>query len=325
MKRFTRFLAVLTSALPFALSQPAPAQDTYPSKPITMIIGWSAGAQADVLLRLLAQGMSKELNDQPIVVVNKPGAAGLLGLEAVKQAKPDGYTLGFSVSSNYLLAPFLNKEAAGMLEASTQIACFFDYQFGLVVRSDAPWKTWNEFRDYAKRNPGKVNYATSGIGTTQHIIFERIAEKEGIKWTHIAYKGGNETIQGLVGGHIDAAIQGPGDTVSFLREGRLRMLMSLNDTRWEAAPNVPTILESGYDFSAFSKACIHGPKGLPEPIRAKLEAAAEKVIKDPNSAYAEKARSLQVAAIYMGGREYTKAIEDRVEGFGKIIATLGLK
>ena len=325
MKTFAGIALAIAATLTLTMSRHSVAQDTYPDRPITMVIGWTAGAQADVLLRMLAQGMSKELNNQPIVVVNKPGAAGLLGLNDVKNAKPDGYTLGFSVSSNYLIAPNINKDAAGMLENSTQIACFFDYQFALVVRADAPWKTWNEFREYAKKNPGKINYATSGVGTTQHIIFERIAEKEGIKWTHIAYKAGNETIQGLVGGHVDAAIQGPADVVALLRDGRLRMLLSLDDRRWDAFPNVPTILDAGYDFSAYSKSCIHGPKGLPEPIRAKLEAAAEKVIKDPGSSFAEKARSLEVAVRFIGGADYTKAIQDRQEGFRTIIGTLGLK
>lgn len=325
MKRFASTVFACIAALSFTGVREADAQESFPNRPITLIIGWPAGAQADVLLRMLVQGMSKELDQQPIVIVNRPGAAGLLGLEAVKNAKPDGYTLGFSVSSNYLLAPYLNKDAAGMLENSTQIACFFDYQFGLVVRSDAPWKTWEEFKAHAKQNHGKVNYATSGVGTTQHIIFERVAEKEGIKWTHVPFKGGNETIQGLVGGHIDAAIQGPADIIALLRDGRLRMLMSLNDRRWDAAPNAPTIIEAGYDFSAYSKACLHGPKGLPEPIRSKLQAAAEKVIKDPASAYVEKAKSLEVAVLFMGGHEYTKAIEDRTEGFRNIIAKLGLK
>ena len=325
MNTFSRIIFALVAVASLSNAHLASAQDSYPDRPITMVIGWSAGAQADVLLRMLALGMSKELSNQPIVVVNKPGAAGLLGLNDVKNAKPDGYTLGFSVSSNYLIAPNINKDAAGMLDNSTQIACFFDYQFGLVVRADAPWKTWNEFKEYAKKNPGKVNYATSGVGTTQHIIFERVAEREGIKWTHVAYKAGNETIQGLVGGHVDAAIQGPADVIALLRDGRLRMLLSLDDRRWDAQPSVPTILDAGYDFSAYSKACIHGPKGLPEPIRAKLEAAAEKVIKDPNSAFAEKARSLEVAVRYISGRDYTKAILDRQDGFRTIIATLGLK
>ncbi len=324
MKAFARALAALVLATTLVGTQPASAQAPYPDKPITIIIGWNAGAQADVLLRVLAQEMSKELQ-QPIIVTNRPGAAGLLGLQAVKNAPPDGYTLGFSVSSNYLLAPYLNPDAAGMLENSTQIACFFDYQFALVVRSDAPWKTWAEFKDYAKRNPGKVNYATAGVGSTQHIIFERVAAKEGIKWTHIAFKGGNETIQNLIGGHIDAAIQGPGDIVALLRDGRLRMLMSLDDARWEVAPNAPTIVESGYDFSAYSKACLHGPKGMPEPIRAKLEAAAAKVIRDPTSAYSEKAKSMGVSVTYIDGRTYTKQIQDRAEGFRDIIGTLGLK
>jgi tripartite-type tricarboxylate transporter receptor subunit TctC len=323
MKKFASVIFTLVAALPLTGTPQAVAQESFPNRPITMVMGWSAGGMGDNMLRMLTQGMSKELDQQPIIVVNKPGAAGLLGLDVVMKAKPDGYTLGFSVSSNYLISQFVRKLPEDLLQESTQIACFFDYQFGLVVRSDAPWKTWNEFKEYAKQNPGKVNYATAGVGTTQHIAFERVAEREGIKWTHVPYKGGNDTVQALVGGHIDAAIQGPADVVGFLRDGRLRMLLALNDKRWDSVPSAPSIIEAGYDFSAFSLGCIHGPKAMPESIRSKLEAAVEKTVKDP--AFVEKAKTLEVPVIFMGGREYTKTLQDRAEGFRKIISTLGLK
>ncbi len=322
MKKFAAVIFALVAALPLTGTPEAVAQENFPDRHITMIMGWSAGGMGDTMLRLLSQSVSKELG-QPVNVVNMPGAAGILGLNAVINAKPDGYTLGFSVSSNYLIAQYVRKLPVDLLQNSTQIACFFDYPFGLVVRSDAPWKTWNEFKEYAKQNPGKVNYATAGVGTTQHLAFERVAAKEGIKWTHVPYKGGNDTINALVGGHIDAAIQGPADVVAFIRDGRLKMLLTLNDKRWDSAPNAPTLLDAGYDFSAFSQGCIHGPKGMPESIRSKLEAVIQRVVRDPS--FVERAKSLQVPVLFMGGNEYTKAIQDRAEGSRNIISTLGLQ
>lgn len=321
MKNFFAIISTLAFVTPMAVAPSAVAQENFPNRPITFIMGWSAGGMGDTMSRLFLTSASKELG-QPIVVINKPGAAGAIGLEAVAQAKPDGYTIGYSASSNYVIGAYLNKMSANHFANSTQIACFYDYDFGLVVRADAPWNTWNEFKEYAKQNPGKANFATAGTGTMQYITFERMAAKDGIKWTHVPFKGGNDPIIALLGGHLDSVIQGPADVDPFVKDGRLKILLVLNDKRWESAPNVPTTLETGYDFYGFSKQCIHGPKGMPEPIRAKLEAAFEKASRAPE--FLNGAKALHARVSFMGGKEYTKLIGDRRDAFGTIIKALNL-
>lgn len=321
MVNLTKVLSALAGATFLAAAPAASAQENFPTKPITFIMGWSAGGMGDTMVRLASQIASRELG-QPIVIENRPGSAGQLGMNAVMQAKPDGYTVGYNSPSNYLVGQNMRKQQVDLLENSTQIACFFDYPFGLVVRADAPWKTWQEFKDYAKNNPGKINYATAGPGTMQHITFERVASKEGIKWTHVPYKGGNDTVAALIGGHIHAAIQGPADISGFLKDGRLRMLLAVNDSRWDSVPNVQHIQEVGYDFSAFSRGCVHGPKGMPEPVRAKIEAAYRTATQDAE--YRAKAAGLQVPIVFIGGKEYTRMLQDRAAGFREAIEALGL-
>ena len=300
----------------------AQAQDNYPNRPITIVVGWTPGGAADSITRLLARVATKELG-QNILVENKPGGASQLAFTSVVNSKPDGYTLGLGSASFFLIAPNIRKLPYEPISDSSQILGFYTTHFGLVVKADAPWKNWNEFREYAKQNPNKISYGTAGIGTMQHLVFERMAQKDGIKWTHVPFKGGNDTITSLVGGHISAAIQGPSDVAPFMQAGKLRMLLALNDQRWEQAPDVPQILEAGYDFSTFNVGSIWGPKGLPEAIRAKLEAAMLKAMKSPE--FVEGAKRLQQPWFYVGGREYTKMLQERFDGYRQVVKTLNLQ
>lgn len=314
------FLLVCLHCL--ALSAVSYAQDNYPNKPITIVVGWTPGGAADLITRLLARVAAKELG-QNIVVENKPGGASQLAFTAVVNSKPDGYTLGLGSASFFLIAPNIRKLPYDPINDSSQILGFYTTHFGLVVRADAPWKNFSEFRDLARQNPNKISYGTAGIGTMQHLVFERMAQKDGIKWTHVPFKGGNDTITSLLGGHISAAIQGPGDIAPFVQDGKLRMLLALNDQRWEQAPNVPQILEVGYDFSTFNVGSIWAPKGVPELIRAKLEAAMTRAMKTPE--FIDGAKRLQQPWFFVGGREYSKMLQDRFEGYRQVVKTLNLQ
>ena len=298
------------------------AQQDYPNRPITIVVGWTAGGGADSMTRLLARAATKELG-QPIVVQNKPGGASQLAFTAVVGSAPDGYTLGLGSSSFFLIAPNLRKLPYDPIRDSTQIVGFYSTHYGVVVPADARGKNWGEFRDYAKQNPGKLSYGTAGIGTMQHLVFERIAQKEGIKWVHVPFKGANETVTSLLGGHIDAAIQGPTDVGAFIQAGKLRMLLVLNDKRWEMAPDVPHILEVGYDFSSFNVGSIWAPKGLPESIRSKLETAMTAAIKSPE--FIEGAKKLRQPWVLVGGKEYTKMLQDRFDGYRQTVKDLDLQ
>lgn len=319
MKSLFLLLSLATSLYgPF----PALAQDVYPSRPITIVVGWTAGGGGDSMTRLLARTTATELK-QSILIENKPGSASLIGSIAVMNSKPDGYTLGLGSASFYLIAPHVQTIPFDPIKDSVQIAGFYTTHFALVVRPDAPWRNWADFRNYAKANPGKISYGTAGTGTMQHIVFERVAKKDGIKWTHIPFKGASDTITSLVGGHIDAAIQGPTDVAALIQGKKLRMLLSLNDERWSVAPDVPQITEVGYDFATFNVGSIWGPKGLPEPIRAKLETAMLRAMK--SAEFVAGAQKLQQPLFSLGGREYQRMLEERAEGYRQIVTELGIK
>jgi len=317
-----RLFVILTGMMALLGASTCPGQDNYPARPITIVVGWTAGGAADSITRLLARVASKELG-QNILIDNKPGGASQLAATAVVNAKPDGYTLGLGSASFFLIAPNIRKLPYDPIQDSSQILGFYTTLFGLVVRADAPWKNWSEFKEFARQNSGKISYGTAGIGTMQHLVFERIAQKDGIKWTHVPFKGGNDTITSLLGGHIHAAIQGPTDVGPFIQAGKLRMLLALNDQRWEMAPDVPQILEAGYDFSTFNVGSIWGPRGLPETIRAKLEAAMFKAMKTPE--FIEGAKRLQQPWFFVGGREYTRMLQDRFDGYRQAVKDLNLQ
>ena len=317
-KLFAMLIAVMSLASPAT----AFSQDNYPNRPITIVVGWTAGGGADTMTRLLARVSSKELG-QPIVVQNKPGGASQLAATAVVNAQPDGYTLGLGSASFFLIAPNIRKLPFDPIRDGVQIVGFYTTHYGLVVSADAPWKNWNEFKEYAKQNPGKISYGTAGIGTMQHLVFERMARKDGISWVHVPFKGASDTIASLLGGHINAAIQGPTDVGPLIQTGKLRMLLVLNDQRWEMAPDIPQILEVGYDFSSFNVGSIWGPKGLSESIRSKLETAMSKAIKSPE--FIEGVKKLRQPWFHIGGREYTRILTERFEGYKQIVKDLNLQ
>jgi tripartite-type tricarboxylate transporter receptor subunit TctC len=208
------------------------------------------------------------------------------------------------------------------LEDITQILVFFNYEIGLVVRPDSPWKTWEELKTYAKQNPGKVRYGSPGVGSMQQLTFEMIGQKEGIKWIHIPFRGSRETVTAVLGGHIEATIPGKPDVVPLIKNGQLRFLLPLNDKRWEVAPNVPHLGELGYD-NAFTYFSLWGPKGIPEAVRSKLENVFHESMNDQN--YVKAASNSNVDVVFVGGKKYTEMLKEKYPKYKKAVEDLGLK
>lgn len=314
-------IVILISVMAFWIPKSGLSQDKYPEKPITLIFGWGAGGMQDVFTRLITEIASKDLG-QPIIIEYKPGAHGIIAAHTILRSKPDGYTLGASVASQFTIVPYMEKIDFDPVNDPTHIIVYMHYDLGLVVRSDSPWKTWEEFKSYAKENPGKIRYGTTGVGTGQHLTFEIIGQKEGIKWIHMPFRlGGPAAVTPLLGGHIEASIQGPPDILPHVQTGKLRLLLVLTDKRWPSAPDVPSITEKGYD-STFSYNTIYGPKGLPEPIRSKLANALHKAMQDPK--FVDMARKLNVSTPYIDGKEYTEMLRQKIGKYKKIIEDLGL-
>jgi tripartite-type tricarboxylate transporter receptor subunit TctC len=202
------------------------------------------------------------------------------------------------------------------------IMTFAKYNNALAVRVDAPLNSYEDVIAYAKKYPGKFTYATAGVGTLPHIVAERMAMKEGFKWTHVPFKSGPEGVGAVLGGHVDGVFMGSADIVPHVKANKLKVLLITSDTRWPSVPNISTILEKGYDFYHMSFISIYGQKDLPEPIRQKLEQAFKNAMKDPN--FVERINNFQLETAYLSGKEYSAKWRSDYPEMGKILNALGL-
>jgi tripartite-type tricarboxylate transporter receptor subunit TctC len=296
------------------------AQEKYPSKPINFIIGYPAGGSTDVCARPLVTAASKTLG-QPIIVLNKPGGASAVAVATLKMEKPDGYTIGI-LPSGAVLSQHMRKVPYDTAKDFTPIMQYAVYLYGLVVGPDSPWNTFKEFIDYAKANPGKIRYSTAGPGTPQHLVMERLALKEKIKWTHVPFEGGPQAVSALLGGHVEAVSQ----TTEWKKQveaGRLRLLAVYGEKRMIDFPGVPTLVELGYDIVAPSLISIAGPKGLPPQVVETLHGAFKKATEDPD--FIKVSRQLDQPFIYRGPEDLAKYLLAMNEEVGGLIRSLGLR
>jgi len=301
---------------------PLPGQAAYPEKEITVNCGSTAGGVTDLGIRLLSETVTKALG-QPVVVVNKPGASHTVCANLVANAKPDGYTLGALSASAFTQVPHMRKVPFDPQKDFTWIASYTDYTSGLVVRSDAPWKTLEEFLNYSQKNPGKMIYGSDGYGLGTHILMEYMAKKKGgIEWKHVPIPGGPKLATALLGGHIQAW-SAAGTHVKFIKEGKIRLLVSYNEARLKYAPDVPTLNELGYNLAIGTPLVIVGPKGLPEAILKKLEEAYLKAMKEP--AYLQFLERVDFVQNFLGSAELAKAIERTSRGWKELVEVTGIK
>ena len=314
------FLALVAALFVLGAAPSSHAQD-YPNRPVTLVVPWPAGGTTDIGMRALASATEKYLK-QKIVIENRPGAAGVLGPQQVAQnAAPDGYTLA-QIPITVFRFPFMRKTTLDPATDFTYIIGVSGYTFGVVVRSDAPWKTFRELIDYARANPGKINYGTPGAGTTLHITMEQIAKQQGVKWVHVPFKGTPETTGALLGGHIDAVADATGWS-SLVNSGQLRLLVLWTATRSKNWPDVPTLREAGIDMVSNSPFGIAGPKGVDPAVVKIIHDAFKKGAEDP--AYLEATAKLDQEPAYMSSDDYRRYVAVQLVEQKKLIEELGLK
>jgi tripartite-type tricarboxylate transporter receptor subunit TctC len=269
-------LAVLVSA---ALSV---AAADFPDHAITMVVPFPPGGVADAVARPVAEAMGRDLQ-QPVIVENKAGAGGGIGMGQVAKARPDGYTVLLSLSS-YTVLPeadkILGRAPLYQLDQLKPIARFTADPTVFVVRADAPWKTWAEFAAAARANPGKFTYGSSGNYGTMHVPMEMLQGAAGLKMTHVPYTGAGPAIVGLLGGSIDAVATGPATIVQQVNAGKLRALAQWGNVRLAALPDVPTFHELGTNVDYAQWSGLFVPAATPEPIVKRLRDAARAAAND---------------------------------------------
>jgi tripartite-type tricarboxylate transporter receptor subunit TctC len=322
MNRFTRRAALVgASALPFAAAGAARAQAKFPDRPIRLIIPWAAGGPADAGFRILAQSVSKKLGQQ-VIVDNKAGASGIMGAIALQEAKPDGYTIS-QMHMSVLRQPLLNKQLTyNPVNDLTYILQITGFIMGVVVKADAPWKTLPELLAYAKANPGKLNWGTLGIGSTQHLAMERVGLAQGgLSWTHAPYRGTADTLRALLGGEIDFASESSG-WAPMVEAGQLRLLAVFTAQRAKRFPNVPTVKELGIDVVIDSPGGLIGPKGMDPAVVAVLADAFRAAAQEPE--HLKFLENMDQPLILLDGPAYKAAMARTYEEEKELLRRLNL-
>jgi tripartite-type tricarboxylate transporter receptor subunit TctC len=259
------------------------AQDPYPSKPITMIVPFPPGGVADIVGRPLAAQMEKTLK-QPVVVVNRTGAGGAVGMAAAAKAAPDGYTILMALSSISIFPVsdrISGKPPSYEMKDFAPIALITADPTVLVVSADSPWKTLKEFVDSAKAYPGKINYSSSGVYGTLHVAMEIFANAAGIQLFHVPYGGGGPALTALLGGQVHALASGPAPAVGQIKAGKMRALASWSTERLPLMPEVPTFKELGYDAEFYIWSGVFAPAAIPTPVLDRLRAAVREAATSP--------------------------------------------
>ncbi|HLQ26696.1 MAG TPA: tripartite tricarboxylate transporter substrate binding protein [Acidiferrobacterales bacterium] len=320
----TRLLSALFMLL---LAAPALvyAEERFPSRPINLVVPFPPGGVADQTGRPVAAAMEKILK-QPVVVANKQGAGGAVGMSAVANAKPDGYTLLMALSSISIIPEadkLFGRAPAYSMDQLTPIALITADPTILVVRADSPWKSVKELVEDAKKRPGEISFSSSGIYGTLHMATEMFSHAAGIKLKHVPYNGAGPALTAILGGHVDVLASGPGVVLPQIKAGKLRPLAGWGAKRVAALPDVPTFKELGYDIEFYIWAGMFAPAGTPAPILKTLREAVGLAVRDPEfKAIMEK---LETPVTYMdapGFRKFwdkdAKMLADAVKRVGKI-------
>ena len=266
-----------------AASGATQAQSVYPDRPITMIVPFPPGGVADTVARPVAEALSRELK-QTVVVENKVGAGGAVGIGQAARAAADGYTLLLSLSSISILPAadkLLDRRPAYQLNQFKPIARFTADPTVLVVRADAPWRTLADFIADARRKPGSFNYGSSGNYGTMHVPMEMLKAAAGFRMTHIPYTGAGPAIVALLGGQVDAIASGPSTVVQQIQAGKLRALAHWGGGPLAALPGVPSLTEAGYPVKFAQWSALFVPSRTPDDVVLRLRAAAAAVAADP--------------------------------------------
>ncbi|WP_439551815.1 tripartite tricarboxylate transporter substrate binding protein [Falsiroseomonas sp.] len=297
------------------------AQGRFPDRPIRLIVPWGAGGTTDIQMRVLAEQAARRLG-QPVIIENKAGAGGVLGAQQVLNERNDGYVITQMPISVFRHPQMASRALFNPLEDFTYIIHLTGYLFGVVVKADAPWNTFQEFLDHAKANPGRVTYGTPGVGTSLHITMEQIAGTRGIDWVHVPFRGFAENVTSLLAGQTTALADSSGWS-EMVQAGRLKLLVTWSADRAKRFPNVPTLRETGIDIVSASPYGLAGPKGMNPDVVRVLHDAFKEALYDP--AHMAVLDRFDMAPMYLGPDEYATDARRTFATEGEMIRRLGLR
>jgi tripartite-type tricarboxylate transporter receptor subunit TctC len=321
-RSFTR--RTLLAAGVAALALPALAQSDYPNRPIKLIVPFAPGGGTDVTARMVAERLRSELG-QAVVVDNRPGATGTLGSAAAMRSPADGYTLLFTTSTNQVIAPLLMDKAPYDGAKDFQpVTLLIRYGGVLLASTSFPGRTFQEFVAYAKQRPGKLNYASSGIGSTNHLLGEMLKNRTGMELVHVPYKGSAPAVQALASDEVQLFFDTIPSAQNWLKQGRVKVLATTGETRTVLMPDAPTLVELGvFEGSADYWMGLMAPLGTPAPILAKVRDAAAKMMASPE---------MQQFAAKGGGEpavgtpeQFGKLLADEQRRWGEVIRRNGIR
>ena len=320
LKKYVFLISLVMSALSVA---PVSAQ-TFPDKPIKLIVPYPPGGNTDIVARLYGQKLSERLK-QPVVIDNKGGAAGAIGAAIAAKSPADGYTIVIGDLGSMVITSVANPNLAyAPLKDFSPISLLTSVSVVVCVNPSSPIKTLDDLLAMAKAQPNKLTIGTAGVGAPAHLAFELLTSMTGMKLTHVPYKGGGEAIGALVAGDVQAAFFVPGNVQQFAKEGRLRLLASTGRKRYASTPDVPTMIELGFkDFEATVWAGFLLPAKTPKPIVDRYHRELTKVLQSPE--VADKLRQIEYEVVTCTPDEFSAWIKTEIQRWGQIIKLTGSK
>ncbi len=313
------FFAILTQT-PLAIGQEA-----FPNRAITMVAPFPPGGVADLTARPVAAAMERVLKS-PVVVVNKTGAAGAVGMSYVANSKPDGYTVLMALSSISIIPEadkLFDRKPAYTMDQLLPIALISADPTVFVVNAGRPWKSVKEFVAEAKKRPGEISFSSSGVYGTLHMATEMFSHAAGIKLKHVPYGGAGPALTAILGGHVDTLASGPAVVIPHIKSGKLRPLAGWGAKRVAALPDLPTFKELGYDIEFYIWAGVFAPRGTSQPVLKKLRDTVRQAVNDPE--FKTAMEKLKTPVAYMDAPEFqkfwdkdAKMLADAIKRMGKI-------
>jgi tripartite-type tricarboxylate transporter receptor subunit TctC len=318
-----RLLNWFVPALALLVSSGAMAQPAYPDRPIRMIVPLAAASAVDVAARIVTQKMAENMGQQ-IVIINQPGASGLIGAEQVARAAPDGYTIGGFNDSVMTMVPNLHSNMRwDILKDFEPVSLVATVEWGLIANNQTSYKSAADLIAAAKAAPGKINYGSGGPGSPQHLAMAMFASEAGISLTHVPYKGATQAATDVAGGQIPVAFQGLGTVAALVRGGQVKLLGVTTEKRLPSFPDVPTVSESGLPGFFFNSwFAILAPAGTPKEIVARLNVEVLKALAD--SQVRQKLEELGFAVRGSSPEELGTLTRAQLAKYARVIKEMGI-